>query len=151
MIQTGIKPMESEREGDELFDYTLPSVSFDYLDRMRELCAEKGVELILVKAPTNSWMYWWHDEWEAQVVDYAERQGLDYYNFIPLADEMGIDWSTDTYDAGAHLNVFGAEKLTDYFGRILSEEHGLADRRGESATAGLWEERLKRYYDERNK
>lgn len=151
LMQTGIVPQTDFSEGRAELDYEIDRNAWKYLDMMRELCSEKGIELILVKAPTNSWMYWWHDEWEMQVQAYAEEHSLTYYNFIPLANEMGIDWSTDTYDAGAHLNVYGAEKLTDYFGRILNERHGLADRRGESALSELWQPRLARYYDERNK
>ena len=138
-------------DGREELDYTLPATSMEYLEKMRTLCQEKGAELVLIKSPTNSWAYWWHDEWEAQVVDYAEKNDLAYYNFIPLADEIGIDWSVDTYDSGMHLNVYGAEKLTDYFGRILSEEHGLRDMRSDIALSEAWAVRVEKYYEERNK
>ena len=150
LLQTEVRPMMTTRKGEELFDYTLPASAFEYLDKMRELCEEKGVELILVKAPTNHWKFWWYDEWDAQIVDYAGEHGLDYINFIPLAEEMGIDWSTDTYDEGMHLNVYGAEKLTEYFGRILSEEYGIADRRGEAALADAWQTRVEEYYERKN-
>lgn len=151
LMQTGIVPQTDFSEGRAELDYEIAENAWKYLDMMRELCAERGIELILVKAPTNSWMYWWHDEWEEQVQSYAEEHRLKYYNFIPLAGDIGIDWSTDTYDAGAHLNVYGAEKLTDYFGQILSEKHGLSDRRSETALAQSWSTRLERYYNERNK
>ncbi len=151
LLQTGIVPQTDFSEGRAELDYEIAENAWKYLDMMRELCDERGIELILVKAPTNSWMYWWHDEWDVQVQDYAEEHNLEYYNFIPLADDIGIDWSTDTYDAGAHLNVYGAEKLTEYFGHILSENHGLADRRGEAKLAETWRPRLESYYNERNK
>lgn len=150
LMQTGVKLMEVALKGTPLLDPTLPKICFDYLDRMRSLCAERGIELILIKAPTNFWGYYWYDEWEAQIVDYAAKNDLAYYNFIPLAEEMGIDWSTDTYDAGAHLNVYGAEKLTSYFGGILAERHGLQDGRGNEALAAAWQKKLTAYYNERN-
>ena len=75
---------------------------------------------------------------------------MDYYNFIPLCDEIGIDWSRDTYDGGVHLNVFGAEKLTSYFGKLLAERHGLEDRRGDEALCALWQEKLLTYEKQRN-
>ena len=90
-------------------------------DALLALLQEKGIELILIKAPTNDWRYHWYDEWDAQICDYAEQNGLAYYNFIPLCEEIGIDWETDTYDVGVHLNVYGAEKLTSYLGRLLVE------------------------------
>lgn len=133
-----------------LADYTLPETSMEYLDKMRALCAEKGVELILIKAPTNDWKYHWYDEWDAQIVSYAETHGLAYYNFIPLTDEIGIDWQTDTYDVGVHLNVYGAEKLTAYFGKLLAAHHGLTDRRDDAVLSAVWQDKLTAYYAERN-
>ncbi len=149
LMQTGIVPMtEMPEEGRELLDYTLPEASMEYLDKIRELCEENGSELILVKAPTNSWAYWWYDEWEEQIDEYAKLHSLSYYNFIPEAQAIGIDWSCDTYDAGVHLNVYGAEKLTEYFGKILSERHGLTSKKSDVATAQIWNEHL-RIYNER--
>ena len=150
LMQTGISPKTSDREGRPLADYTLPEIGFEYLEKMRALCQEKGVEFILVKAPTNSWKYYWYDEWEEQIVQWAKEKDVDYYNFIPLDQEIGIDWSTDTYDAGVHLNVFGAEKLTSYFGNILVEKYGLSDRRGETELDAVWAEKLAIYQKERN-
>ena len=150
LMQTGISPKTSDREGRPLANYTLPAIGFEYLEKMRALCEEKGVEFILVKAPTNSWKYYWYDEWEEQIVEWANEKDVDYYNFIPLDEEIGIDWSTDTYDAGVHLNVYGAEKLTSYFGNILVEEYGFADRRGETELDAVWAEKLAAYQKERN-
>ena len=150
LMQTGIEPQTNFSEGREELDYEIAEAAWKYLDMMRELCEERGVELILVKAPTNSWMFWWHEEREAQIRDYAQEHGLAYYNFIPLAEDIGIDWSTDTYDAGAHLNVYGAEKLTEYFGRILATEHGLENRSDDTSLAVAWTPRLEAYYKDKN-
>ena len=148
LMQTDIVPMTANQE--ELVrgisDYTLPSTSMDYLEKMRVLCEENGAELILVKAPTNSWRYWWYDEWNSQIEEYAEQKGVAYYNFIPLADEIGIDWSIDTYDAGAHLNVYGAEKMTEYFGEILKNAHGIEG----SGASEAWDMRVD-VYNERKR
>ena len=150
LMQNEIKGGRSDRVGKPLADYTLPSTSMEYLDKMRALCEEKGIELILIKAPTNDWKYYWYDEWDAQIADYAAKNDLAYYNFIPLVEEIGIDWQTDTYDVGVHLNVFGAEKLTAYFGKILTERHGLADHRADASLSAVWQEKLNAYYQERN-
>ena len=150
LMQNEIKGGRSDRVGKPLADYTLPATSMEYLEKMRALCEEKGIELILVKAPTNDWKYYWYDEWDAQIADYAEKNQLSYYNFIPLCDEIGIDWQTDTYDVGVHLNVFGAEKLTAYFGKILAEKHGLVDHRADASLSAVWQDKLDAYYQERN-
>ena len=150
LMQTGIVPMTEFEEGRELLDYTLPATSMEYLDKMKELCEENGSELVLIKAPTNSWGYWWYDEWEEQIVEYANEKGLTYYNFIPLCEEIGIDWNVDTYDAGMHLNVYGAEKMSVYFGKILTENHGVESQKGNDELSAKWNEHF-RIYNERKK
>ena len=147
LMQTGVVPYDPTKDLDPspLVDPRLPATSMAYLDRMRELCAERGIELVLVKAPTNAWQYHWYDEWDAEVRDYAAENGLAYYNLIPEADAIGLDMSTDTYDGGVHLNVYGAEKLSRYFGAILQERHNTPDRRGESAFDALWQGRIEAY------
>ena len=149
LMQKGVVPQTDFSAGRE-YDLDIDENAWRYLDMMRELCAERGIELILVKAPTNFWAYWWHEERDAQIAEYAAEHSLAYYNFIPKADQIGIDWSTDTYDAGAHLNVYGAEKLTRYFGEILISSHSLEDKRGDSALATAWAPRLEAYYKDRN-
>jgi hypothetical protein len=84
------------------------------------------------------------------MVDYAQKNGLAYYSMVGKDEEIGLDWSQDTYDKGLHLNVYGAEKLTSYFGKILAENHGLADHRGEAEIDALWGARIDAYYKERN-
>lgn len=149
LMQTGVVPADTQAEltPEVLVDYTLPATAMDYLDEMRVLCAERGIELILVKAPTNFWRYHWYDEWDEQIADYAETHGLAYYNLILKADEIGLDMNTDTYDAGAHLNVYGAEKLTRFFGAILRDTHDIPDQRTSSYLSAVWQARVNAYYD----
>lgn len=150
LMQTEIRGGKANITPDRLEDPDLPATAMEYLDRMRALCAEKGVEFVLIKAPTNDWKYHWYDEWDARITEYAREHGLHYYNFIGLDEKIGIDWQTDTYDVGVHLNVYGAEKLTAYFGEILTRDFGLESRKGEPALVGIWQSKLAAYYAERN-
>lgn len=152
LMQTGIEPRPEQGENlRELLSYDFSQTSFDYLDKMKELCVENGVELILVKAPTNSWNYYWYDEYEAQVQEYVQETGLKYYNLIEKENEIGIDWTIDTYDKGFHLNVYGAEKTTEYFGKILADEHKIEDRRADSELSEKWNDRVTIYKDRKAK
>ncbi|MBQ2735730.1 MAG: SGNH/GDSL hydrolase family protein [Clostridia bacterium] len=150
LMQTEIRGGTSAITPVPLTDPSLPATSMEYLEKMRALCEEKGIEFVLIKAPTNDWKYHWYDEWDAQIQDYAQKNRVRYYNFIPLCDEIGIDWTTDTYDVGAHLNVYGAEKLTSYFGEILATEFGLESRKNDAELSVIWAEKLTAYLAERN-
>ena len=154
LMQMGIRAMEKsfeEQEADatnRLYDAQLPAICFEYLDKMKELCEQNGATLILIKTPTNSATYWWYDEWDEQICEYAANNSIDYYNFIEN-QEIGLDWSTDTYDRGLHLNVYGAEKLTRYFGRILQTKYSLESRNDNAETLDLWTKKVQQYYNEK--
>ncbi|MDD3367433.1 MAG: SGNH/GDSL hydrolase family protein [Lachnospiraceae bacterium] len=142
-LRVDVKPAENVPEGKILADYQFGSTAYAYLDKMRDLCRSHGVQLILVKAPS---LYpYWYDEWEEQMDQYAQTNDLPYYNFLDLTEEIGLDFTTDTYDAGLHLNLSGADKLSDYFGKILQQEFEIPDRRGESVLQTAWEPKIKAY------
>jgi len=82
------------------------------------------------------------------MVDYAREHDLKYYNFLSCIEEIGLDFSQDTYDAGLHLNLSGAEKLSRYFGAILTQECGFESRRGEENLESAWIEKLAAYQAE---
>lgn len=145
LMMTGIKPKGEDREPELLLDYTLPEICFEYLNKMSKLCSDNDAELILIKAPTNSWKYYWYDKWDEQIVEYSNKNDIAYYNFIDNED-IGIDWSRDTYDAGLHLNVYGAEKLTSYFGKILSEKHNVTPSNDENVK-NVWDEKYEYYIE----
>ena len=65
-----------------------------------------------------------------------------------MLSETGIDFSADTYDAGLHLNVYGAEKLSVWLGDFFVKQYALTDRRGEAALAAQWDTISKEYYEE---
>ena len=119
--------------------------ALDYFDRIVSLCRERGVQLVLVKAPTDTWRYPWHDEYEARVLALAEQYDLPYYNFLDDFEAIGLDMTSDSYDGGVHLNVAGAEKLSLWFGRILKENYELTDTRADAALAAAWQSDIARY------
>ena len=147
LMQTAVEPenLENQPSPSPLLDEKLPETAMAYLERMTTLCRERGIELILIKAPTNYFRYHWYDEWDAQIVGYAAEHDLAYYNFMRVKDEIGLDMSTDTYDAGIHLNVYGAEKLTRYFGAILRDSHAIPDRRSDDKACDVWRDRVVTY------
>lgn len=148
-MRVDVLPAENVPEGRPLADYQFGEQAYAYLDRMAELCEQNDVELVLVKAPS---LYpYWYEEWDEQIVAYAEEHQLKYYNFLDVTEEIGLDYDEDTYDAGLHLNLSGAEKLSHYFGRILVEDCGLEDRRDEQELTLQWQEKLEAYQKEKQR
>jgi hypothetical protein len=142
-MNKSILPLDKLPTVRKLGDYQFGDICYDYLDKMRLLCEEKGVELILIKAP--SVQPHWYEEYNDQMVEYAEIYGLKFYNFLENVEEMGIDYTTDTYDAGLHLNLDGAVKMSGFFAKILAEEHGMEDHRDDPAVARIYDEKLRLY------
>lgn len=147
-MRVDVKAAQDVPEGRKLGNYQFGEKAYTYLDKMADLCEKEGVELVLVKAPS---LYpYWYDEWDAQMEAYAKERGLKYYNFLEKSEEVGLDFTKDTYDGGLHLNLSGAEKLSSYFGEILTEECQVKNRRGNDHLEEVWEKKLALYYGERD-
>lgn len=143
LMRVDVKPVTSIPKPRTLPDYRFGDTSYQYLDKMTELCKNNGIELVLVKAPS---LYpHWYEEWEQQMVEYAEKHDLRYINLLDKKDEIGLDFQTDTYDAGLHLNLAGAEKLSVYFGDILKREFNLEDHRQDKAMSQIWSKKVDYY------
>ena len=53
------------------------------------------------------------------------------------AENMGFDHTTDFGDA-RHMNINGAVKFTNYFGKMISEKYNLPDHRGDETYDNEW-------------
>ena len=124
--------------------YQFGELPMSYLDKMKELCEKNGIQLILVKAPSVSPV--WYPEYEEQVEKYAQKNNLVYFNYLELADDVGIDYFTDTYDMGLHMNLSGAKKLTSHLGQYLADECNLDGHKSEAEYKEVWKEKEK-FYD----
>ena len=125
-------------------NYDFGDRAYYYLERMVRLAQANDIELVLVKAPTL--FPYWPAQWDAQMVDFAAEHGLLYINFLNYIEEAELDFSTDTFNGGLHLNVFGAEKTARFFGAILQENFDVPDRRGEASVDAIWAELSERYH-----
>lgn len=148
-MNKSILPLESLPTKRPLANYQFGDICYEYLDKMRALCQSKGVELILIKAPSQ--YPYWYEEYDEQMESYAEKYGLSFYNFTECVEEIGLDFALDTYDAGLHLNLTGATKMSRYFADILADDHGIPDRRQDPQVAGIYDEKLRLYDAEANK
>lgn len=146
LVNQEVKPMGRLPVNKKLPNYQFADICYEYLQKMTDLCKEKGVELILIKAPSQ--YPYWYTQYDAQIAEFAKTNGLAYYDFTKSVEEIGLDFQVDTYDAGLHLNLAGATKMSRYFAEILSEQHQIPDRRSDPQIAPVYEEKLKRYDQE---
>ncbi|MDE6659894.1 MAG: hypothetical protein K2K01_07260 [Eubacterium sp.] len=129
-LEDGIDPISDK-------DYMKPSNDKEkilsqnktYIKNMMKLCEENGAEFMLVSTPSvKNWNYERHNS----VVDLSEELGVDYVDMNLLQEEIPIDWSCETRDAGDHLNYSGAKKATSYFGKYLNSKKMFTDHRKDS-------------------
>jgi len=117
-------------------DYSFSDKAYYYLERMVELSKENGITLILAKAPT---LYpHWYKEWDDQIASFAQEHGISYINFIDFIDDIALDFSEDTFNAGISLNVYGAEKLTRYFADILCDQIDFMSDSNDAKSIEYW-------------
>lgn len=147
MMQVGVKPAENVPEGRPLADYTFSDVSYQYLDKITKLCKEHDIELILMKSPS---LYpYWYEEWDAQIKTYAAEHEIRYLNCVNN-DEIGLNFQTDTFDGGLHLNVAGAEIYSNFLGRWLQNEIGISDLRDDGELVQAWSTKAADYEEKKS-
>ena len=121
----------------------LSSKNVEYLRRSIELCRDKGVQIMLFKVPSFSDN--WGTDLDRQISGIAEEYGVSYVNFDEYNDAIGLDYKKDTPDMGSHLNTFGADKFSDYFGNYITSNYKVSDRRGDAKYSKNWDEIVRRY------
>lgn len=137
IINKEVKPLENLPIKRKLPSYDFDKRNLEYLDKIVKLCKDNGIKVLLVKAPS---LYpYWYDEYEEFISNYAKDKKIDYLNLLNLTDEIGIDFSTDTYDGGLHLNLNGAIKNSNYFASYLKEHYELTDYKNDPAYDKLLE------------
>lgn len=104
----------------------IPEISKVLLDKLIDKCRDNGIKIMFMETPTaKSWNYARHNA----MVKYAKEKKIDFVDMNTLKGEYAIDWSTDTRDGGRHLNCEGAEKVSAYLGKYISEHYSFKDKR----------------------
>lgn len=112
-----------------------------YLKKLTSFCQSRGIELLLLSVPSPQS---WNNERHDAVAEYADAHGLPYLDLNQMTEEVGIDWSKDTMDAGLHLNYTGSMKVSEYLGNYIAEQYPLTDHRGDQVY-WAWDENYKQY------
>ena len=140
-IKYGVGPVEDYENLSGYTEAVSPTeeqvgVLYDLLDYVDEL--DKDVLFII--SP-----YVMEEAAKAQynyIIPIIEEAGYPVLDFNEHIEEIGIDFSQDTYDYGSHMNALGQVKCTEYLGNYLKEHYDLPDHRGEElyeSWADAWE------------
>ncbi len=91
-----------------------------------EYCDSHDIELLLIKTPKSDWSMAKHNG----VQELADEYGLEFldFNFDAMLKEIGYNYGQDMWDQ-EHLNIRGADKLTDYLANYLLERYEYVDYR----------------------
>ncbi|MBQ7985870.1 MAG: hypothetical protein IJ304_01215 [Clostridia bacterium] len=116
----------------------LTEKNLDYLNKIIELCKKEGVELMLVKTPSNATPD--EKKYYNTVEKVAKENGVTFVDYNMHYDEIGFDFATDFFD-DSHLNVSGAEKFTEYF--VENTEYFDGRKLNDSDWQAEWEEYIK--------
>ncbi len=117
-----------------------------YVEKIKEYCEKNGAEFILMSSPsTKNWNWKKHNS----IQEMAAELGISYVDMNLMAEELEIDWNTDTRDKGDHLNYNGAVKVSEYLGKYFTEKGMFEDKR-ENSDYEQWNMDLK-YFEENKK
>ena len=118
---------------------------YEYLNKMLKLCKDNNIEFVLIKSPS---IYpYWYEQWDKEIKEYAQKNDICYINMLECFKDIKIDYRTDTYDGGLHLNLYGAEKASVWIGKYLKEKFNLDDLRNNTSISDRWQEKIKIYYN----
>lgn len=98
----------------------------DILNKIIKYCKNKNIDLIIYKGPDMAW----NAQKYNTVKRIADENDIPYldFNLKELADEIEFDYANDCEFLN-HTNIFGAEKVTNYLGKYLSEHYQFEDKR----------------------
>lgn len=120
---------------------TINPVNASYVEQIKELCEEKGAQLLLLSTPSaKNWTYEKHNG----IAKLAEELDCVYLDLNLCNDSIGIDWKTDTRDKGDHLNYKGAVKVSSYLAGYLRDMGIFTDKRTDPQYVD-WNNALARY------
>ncbi len=112
-------------KNEKIKDYN--ALGLKYLRKSIEECQKRGIDVLLVYMPFPAKADYQREANTAY--DLADEYGINYINFL---DTDVIDYKTDCLDYNTHLNISGSYKVTEYIGKYIKDNYGIADHRQDS-------------------
>lgn len=103
---------------DNLYNGEIKEVNLDYLNKIKKLCDENNIELLLIKTP------FYLSEDDAKIFTFIQKNTK--YNFIDfnlIKNDIGyvFDIDGDIW----HANMYGATKISEYLSTYINENYNI--------------------------
>lgn len=136
-----------EGQWDNRYRYKTDDISFEemgelsketeeYLGRMKDLCEQNGVILLLLITPYQA--AYEHMCVMKAVEDWAEKHDVDFLDMNNYVEDIGIDLDTEMYDWG-HARIDGSVKNSEWLAQYLAENYQVSNYKGNSGYE-IWDE-----------
>jgi hypothetical protein len=99
-----------------------------YFEKAIQFCKKNGIQVVFVTLPRLNWTY----SKQLAIKQLSEKYDLPYIDYSLPNDSGGyeFDASLDFYD-NAHLNIYGAQKISEILGAFLQEKYVFSDKRND--------------------
>lgn len=114
----------------------LPETARDALIELLDYITDEKLNVLFIVSP-NIITYADYATYNT-VGDIVSSYGIPFLNTNDHYSEIGLDFGKDFYDWN-HVNIFGAEKFTEYLEKYICEHYSLPDHRGDPAFSS-WDE-----------
>ena len=107
-----------------LYDTNIPQEKIIWLEKIKEVCKDNDIKLLLLNvpalnSPTKSYNAWSNIRSD-KAKELCQNMQIEFFD-IQYDSNIDIDWTTDTRDAGDHLNLLGAIKTTAVLGEYMAK------------------------------
>lgn len=121
----------------------IPDECKEAVAEIKAFCEKNDAKLIFVSVPNVcTWGYHYYNA----MVNLATELEVPYYDLNLMSEEVPIDWARESFDAGEHLNVWGAQKVTAFVGKYLNELGIFEDKRMVKEYEA-WNEAQKKFFE----
>lgn len=119
------------RSDNLLYGVNVPEYNLGILLKIKELCEQNKIDMLLIKVPTVYYPQYYGSSWTIQrsevVKALCQENNIDFFDMLYDIDS-GINWFEDSKDGGIHLNYKGAVKISSILGQYLKEHYGLEEK-----------------------
>ena len=121
----------------------------NYIRGFVKICEDAGVQVCFMRVPYPASVE--NQRAENRAMKLAEELGIEVIDMMYDVEGTGklsstiVDWDTDLVDPNAHLNVYGAYKVSLFLGEWLKRVYGFTDKREDPDYAN-WNEDFEKVY-----